>query len=949
VLAVEFRVLGPVEVVADDGLAPIGGPRPRTIVAVLALRAGQPIATERLVQEVWGEDAPRSAVDTLQSYVSRLRSTLGPGRLGREPGGYLLRAEPSEVDAATFRGLVGEARRLVDAGRGGDGAGRFRQALARWRGPVADGLDHGPAIRAAAAQLTELRLAATEECFDAELALGRHSDLTGEIEALLEAHPLRERLHAQLMVALYRAGRQADALAAYGAAREALVDGLGIEPSGELRRVHRRILDQDPALDHRPARADVPTPVAASGSAGNLPALFDEFVGRAGERSSVADLLGEARLVTLTGAGGCGKTQLALRVADDVSPSVVGPAWFVELAAHPDPRVVDRVVAAALGVPESGDLRGAVARRIGDRRMLLIVDNCEHLVDAVAELVGDLLHACPRLRVLATSREPLDLPGERAWRVPSLTLPPGDADAETLRSSDAGRLFEVRARAVRPDFRVDHRNATTVARICRELDGIPLALELAAARLSVLSESEIADRLGERFGLLTGGRRTAPARHRTLQAAIDWSYDLLAPPEQRLLRYLSVFAGGFTLDAVEGVCAGEGVAAADVLQGMAALVDKSLAHRIRAGAPPARHDLLEPVRSYADGRLSDGERRRLQARHTEFYVGLAERAEPALTGPDQVAWLNRLHLEHDNLRAVLARGTPDAARVAAAVWWFWLQFGHVGEGDRWLSGVLADGGPADPVSRLRLRLGAGRLARARGDLHRAAAQLDESLQIATDLGDEVWMARSWAELGLVVADDDAALARTRVERGRALFAEGDGWVVATLEEAAGVVAWRGGRLEAAAQAFAASERGYQEAGDEWSACLARLGAARVARQQDDLDVAARLHRENLARSLDLTVSTLDFVGLPQDLQGLAAVAARDGDFAHAALLMGAAAALRTAVELPLQRFERAEQARILEGARAALGRDAAESTYRRGRSLSAEAAVHDALGERAVG
>ena len=519
----DLRVLGPVEArIAGDPVS-LGGGRPRTVVAALAL-GGEVISAGRLIEEVWRSNPPPSATATLQSYLSRLRRILGPERLVRHAGGYAL-AIGDALDVVRFEAALRGAREARDAGWLDVASQRYSEALGTWRGDVAEGIDAGPVIREAAARLAEHRLLALEERVEVELSSGRHHEVIGELESLTGAHPHRERLHAQRLVALYRAGRQADALAAYREARAALVDGLGIEPGPQLRELQQRVLDQDPSLGLH--AAEVPTaivveaPGAVGGSAdtrgiersGNLPAPLGTFIGRVGTRREIAArLAGDARLITLVGAGGCGKTQLALRAASDVAGGYPDGVWWVELAAHRDPALVERSVADALGMPASADevRYERVADRLGEGRQLLVLDNCEHLIDACAELVAELLRRCPNLRILATSREPLDVEGEATWRVPSLALAPEDAAPERVLSSEAAQLLLVRARMARPNLAFTSDDAPTVARVCRELDGIPLALELAAARLNVLSLDELAERLSDRFRVLAHGRRSAP-------------------------------------------------------------------------------------------------------------------------------------------------------------------------------------------------------------------------------------------------------------------------------------------------------------------------------------------------------------------------------------------------------------------------------------------------------
>ncbi len=952
----EVRVLGPVEAFVGGLPVALGGARPRTLVAALAL-GGEAMSSGRLVEEVWRSDPPPSATATLQSYLSRLRRTLGPERLERSPGGYVLVVD-EELDARRFDRRLAQARRARDSGDLRRAATLYLEALACWRGDVAEGIDAGPVIREASARLFEHRLLAVEERIEVELTSGRHHEVVGELEGLTGAHPHRERLHAQRLVALYRAGRQADALAAYQQARAALVDGLGIEPGPQLRELQQRVLDQDPGLGlHAPAVPTAAVVKAADtdeagrgrsgrqGPPGNLPMPLGSFVGRVGTRREIAArLAGDARLITLVGAGGCGKTQLAVRAAFDVVDGYPDGTWWVEVAATRDPELVERSVADALGLPASQDAPRyeRIADRLGEGRQLLVLDNCEHLIDACAELVTELLRRCPRLRILATSREPLDVEGEATWRVPSLELASPDAGPAAILASEAAQLLQVRARWARSDLEFSPDDASTVAQVCRELDGIPLALELAAARLNVLSLDELAERLTDRFKVLAHGRRSSPARHRTLEAAIAWSYDLLDAREQLLITRLSVFAGGFTVDDAEVVCSGDSLPAEDVVGLLGALLSKSLVQGRTGPTGRARHDLLETVRTFAAARLDDRKARELADRHAERFADLAEQAAPELTGPGQVGWLNRLHADQDNLRVVLRRGGRDAARVAASAWWFWLQFGHASEGDRWLAESLARADELDPVLRLQLHRGAARLAAAVDDPTRARDQLQAAIGGAEHLSrpatlpeDHGLLARLAASAGdHAAAAEQLAVARRHADRARS-------WVLAAVENHAAVVEWHAGNLEAAARAADSAERGFQAAGDEWSACLARLGAARVAHQLGNVEAAVSLHRTNLARGLDLTVSSLDFVGLPQDLQDLALLAGEVGNHHLAVTLAGAAAVVRTAVELRGSTAERHDQ--IMAAATEVLGPGDVAAIYAVARGWPVQEAVRLAL------
>ncbi len=953
--SLDLRVLGPVEARIDGATVSLGGVRPRTVVAALAL-GGEVISSGRLIEEVWRSTPPRSATATLQSYLSRLRRILGAERLVRHAGGYAL-AIGDDLDVVRFESALRAARDARDAGSLDLASTRYTEALDAWRGDVAEGIDAGPVIREAAARLSEHRLLALEERIEVALSSGRHHEVIGELEGLTGAHPHRERLHAQRLVALYRAGRQGDALAAYQQARAALVDGLGIEPGPQLRELQQRVLDQDPALGLH--AAEVPTaivvdapeprgqPVGRRGPerSGNLPAPLGTFVGRVGTRREIAArLAGDARLITLVGAGGCGKTQLALRAASDAAGGYPDGVWWVELATHRDPALVERSVADALGMPVSADgvRYDRVAGRLGEGRQLLVLDNCEHLIDACAELVAELLRRCPDLRILATSREPLDVEGEATWRVPSLELAPEGADPEHILSSEAAQLLLVRARMARPNLSFTADNAATVARICRELDGIPLALELAAARLNVLSLDELAERLSDRFRVLAHGRRSAPARHRTLEAAIAWSYDLLEPDERLLLARLSVFSGGFTVDDAEIVCSGPSLPAADVVGLLSALLSKSLVQGQTSTTGRARHDLLESVRTFAAARLDPTDASALADRHAARFAALAEHAAPRLTGPEQVDWLNRLHADQDNLRTVLRRGGTDAARIAASAWWFWLQFGHAAEGDRWVRASLEAAEGGEQPLRRELHRGAARLALAVGDPERAREHLLLAISIAEASDRPGNLPEDHGLLARVAASTgDHVDARDRLEIARGQLEAAAPWVVATVEHHAAVVEWYGGDLPAAAAAAAAAERGFQAAGDGWSACLARLGAARIAHELGDTGTAVRLHRTNLARGLDLTVSSFDFVGLPQDLQDLAVLAGEGGDHRLAVTLAGAAASLRTAVELPGSTSDRHD--RVLETAGTVIGEDEVIRLYDHARGWPAPEAVRHAL------
>lgn len=570
-------MLGPLEVRgADDRPVEVGGGRLRALLIRLALDAGHVVTSEALIDGIWGERPPSGAPNALQSLVSRLRRAVHNGAaplIESHPAGYRLVLPPDQVDALRFERLAGDGRRELAAGRHAAAAEQLAEAERLWRGPaLADVLDLPFAV-APAARLEELRITSTEDRIDAELGLGRHADVVGDLEQLGAAYPLRERIRGQLIRALYGAGRQADALAAYDQTRRALADQLGIDPSPELTALQVAVLRRDPAL--QPAAGPAALPAGPPPARRTLRAQLTSFVGRDDEVRRIRKLLAEERLVTLVGPGGAGKTRLATESAAQLEETVPDGVWFVELAPLTNPADLPQSVLAAIGAREAAlfeatrldghdpaaagrDATARLLETLGTKRALLVIDNCEHLIDAAAALADQLLAGCPDLRILATSREPLSVTGETLCPVPPLAVPHSDLHhhgvdpVETLGYASV-RLFVDRANAVRPGFRIDTTTVDPVVEICRRLDGMPLAIELAAARLRALPVAQIASRLDDRFRLLTGGSRTALPRHQTLRAVVDWSWDLLDDAERRLARRLAVFAGGATVESAEAV------------------------------------------------------------------------------------------------------------------------------------------------------------------------------------------------------------------------------------------------------------------------------------------------------------------------------------------------------------------------------------------------------------
>ncbi|MFI9597317.1 BTAD domain-containing putative transcriptional regulator [Nonomuraea sp. NPDC052265] len=855
-----ISILGPLEVEGDGGPVAVGGLRLRALLAVLALEAGRTVTAERLIDVLWPQEPPANAANALQTLVRRLRAAFRPDEvIDSRPGGYALALPADQVDALSFRRLAGE-----DAER----------ALALWRGAALADLTSVPYLADVATALEQERLAAVEARAERLLAAGRQVELTAEVAA----HPLRERLVGLAMRGLAASGRQAEALEMFERTRHRLADELGVDPGAELRAAHLAVLSAEPP----------PVAWPRSRPKGNVREPRTSFIGREAELGRLTGLVRRDRLVTLVGPGGAGKTRLATeaalrlaaeprgqqtagrqtagrQTAGESGARWVAGAWMVELGSVGDPAGVAGAVLDALGLrddrpgyrppEEARDVVEQVAEALGERPVLIVLDNCEHVVVAAAVLVERLLDECPALRVLATSREPLNVPGERLVPVPPLEPPPVGAGPAEAAAYPSVRLLVERAAAARPSFAVDEENAAAVVALCRRLDGMPLAIELAAARLRTMTPRQLADRLDDRFRLLDGGSRTALPRQQTLRAVVEWSWDLLDERERVLARRLGVFADGATLEAVEEVCGGT----ADVL---GALADKSLVRL----SPEGRYSMLETIRAYALERLAEaGETAEYRDRHALHLLDLAERAVPELRTATQVEWIERLSAERDDFAAALRRlidrrDVGPALRLCAALNWYWWMCGYRRESAAWarqaldLAGDTPPPGLAAAYTACMFAYGVdvfGTISNDRAALQELSARMDGLVERAIEEGPVHPL--------LLISRVVMAAAAGRDERAAALLGEyvdsDDPW----LSSAALMI---GGRMRSERERERELEQaveGFRRLGDRWGLSEALLGLADLRAERgaptDDL-IAETWSLTNEWVSDDESISTL---------------------------------------------------------------------------------------------
>jgi predicted ATPase/DNA-binding SARP family transcriptional activator len=987
----EFRILGPVEVWEGGRSLPLGGAKQRALLAILITQANQVVAADRLIALIWPGEPPDTAAHSLQVYVSELRKVLEPKHRAGTPyavlmsqaPGYLIRVEGDGLDLNRFQRMVDKARQSMSNGAPEAASEEFREALGIWRGPALADLAAQPFALSVAVRLNEAKLRALEDRIDADLALGRHADLVGELDSLVGQHPLRERFSRQLMLALYRSGRQAEASDVYQHVRERLVEELGMEPGAELQQMLKAILNQDAAIDLAPKTS------ATSQRLHNLPKQLTSFVGRENEIEEVSALLVSSRLVTLTGAGGVGKTRLAIEVATQVADDYAGGVWLVELAPLNDGSLVPQTIMSAMGLREQPG-RAAVETLIDylvNRKALLLLDNCEHLVQAAAEAAEGLVKACPEVRVLATSRELLRASGEVGWRVPSLRAPDTGhrPPAAELRAFESVELFCDRAASALGSFTLTELNAMPVVAICNHLDGIPLAIELAAARLRLLSLEQVTDRLEDRLHLLTAGARTANPRQRTLRATIEWSYDLLDEPEQLLFERLSIFAGAFSLAAVEAIVPSSSIAA-DVVDLLGRLVDKSLVGVEMYDDEPA-YRVLETLREFGRERLAvRGELEEMRRRHAHYYATIAEAARTALLGEAQALTVRTLLAAVDNLRAALTwakQADPELGlKAATGLVSFWAARGLYSEGREWMELFL--GAPAQPALRVIAFNAAGRLAQAQGDFAAARQKIEHAYRVAREAGDDFGAARTLNNLGTLAHDQgDLSTARRHYElslegmreKGTPyligsvlcnlgelfLSMEQGAQAIPLLEEAVALKQlardWKGlamarqglaralmaeGDLEASQRVAAESLQGHHELDDPSGVALSLQVLGYLALRRGEQNQAGQSFAESLSISRDLGLKPAVAAGL----EAFATLAVGQGDPKRALTLAAAATALREAMAGPLDPADRRHMEEVVETARNALSAVEADSAWSTGQVLSSDAAIGKALSVR---
>jgi predicted ATPase/DNA-binding SARP family transcriptional activator len=898
----EVRLLGPVQLLVEGRSVPVRAAKHRALLALLALHPDQVVSVDRAVDELWGERAPRSARKLVQTYVWQLRKLVGAALRTSAPG-YELAIAPEQVDSVRFERLLARGEQMLAAGDAEGAEAAVREALDLWRGAALCDVEFFGFGRQEADSLDVLRIRADEVRIEAELLLARHAQLVPELEEYVAAHPYRETLWAQLMLALYRSGRQADALETYRQMRRKLFQDLGLEPTRHLQELQHAILRHDASLAPRPRRRAA------------LPVPPNRLIGRTRELAALQDLLrrSDVRLVTLIGAGGTGKTRLAIEAATQLADEFDDGVYFFDLATLADPKLVLRALAQTIGANERGDEPPAatLAGFLADKQALILLDNFEHLL-AAAPQIAMLLAAAPQLKILVTSRAALRISAE--W----------EQAVAPLDESDAVALFTARAQAASNDFQPDD----AVAVICRRLECIPLAIELAAPQVRVVTTPELLDLLEDRLAALVHGPPDLPARQQTLRATLDWSYSLLPVDAQDLLTRLAVFAGGFTAHA------GAAVATA-TFEGIAMLVDHSMLQREHE-----RFSMLETIREYALQRLVSADRDgSLRDRHADYFLELVEEAAPRLRGPEQAAWFDRLEADHDNLRAALAwfigRNHSAALRLAIALWDFWRSRGYLTEARGWLDSALARDGEHNPLLRARALEAASDLAGSQGQFEQASRYSDESAMLYRRLGDDGGLARALVIQGWwALCRHDEVQARALFEESRTLAPnQGRMW------DRLGALALYEQRYSDARSFFEESRTAFRAEADERGSTQSVFSLGLVALAEGRIDEAAENFRESLIALQDLGDSGW---GISYCLEGLGAVAV-ETEPAVAARLLAKAETLRKDLHHPLDRFEQDVHERTLRLVHDRLDEQALKRAWTEGASMTIEEAIVFAL------
>ena len=891
---IRIGLLGPLTAHRGEATLLLGGSKQRAVLALLALERGRSVPTDTLIDALWVKDPPGRPQTAIQGYVSQLRKALGQDAIVTDLSGYRLGYPAAVLDSVEFEDLLSVAERLLPAAK----AAKLAEALGLWRGPVLADFSYESWAQAEIARLEDLRLAALESRLDAELECGRAGELVGELEALVQGHPLRERLRGQLMLALYRAGRQADALEAYTAARSALVDELGIDPGPELQELHRSILNQDAALA---AEAPVVPTI-------RLPLPATPLVGRDEEMAGLMLALAKdgVRLVTVTGPGGIGKTRLAIEAAANLAPAFPDGVWFVELAALREPVHVLPAIAAIL------DADGDLVTHIGASQMLLVLDNFEQVLEGAVAL-AEVCSRCPNVRVLATSRERLHLSGE--VEVVLQPLEPGHAAA--LFAERAGRL----------GIEVDP-EAEEVGELCKRLDGLPLAIELAAARARLFTPRELLERLGNQLELLSAGPLDAPKRHRTLAATIEWSYALLNDGERELFEGLAVFAGPFDLADVEAVLPTD-------LETLAGLVDKSLL--VRRSEEIRRFGLLATVREFASAHLEErAGADAIRRRHAEHVLTEVRHADDLVMTPRETAALAEIARRHDDIRAALdwAENVEDhelALELATVTGWFWYIRDHLAEGSARLGRALNRSEPTQSKLRARALNRAGLIADGLGNFSAANQFYRQALAIHRHLGNRQGEFDSLTNLSALSCESGDYVTAGELMNEAVVLARGMG-VESDVATALGNLAYL--RLleqdaDGALPLLEESVTHWEAVGNthELGVAHGNLGAALVSLRQ--YPRAARALAESIAHQRVLGAMEM----LPSTIESLAALAVATGDPITAAQRLGAAVAIRTGAGRGVRGDEQRWVADTESGAREALGDNAFEQAFDAGRRL----------------